>query len=658
MNYKLLTPLEIPEVQEGTAPSAGFVKLGISDKKLTLSFSDSTVKQLDANLVASVAGKTGIVTLDKSDVGLSNVDNTSDTNKPISTATQEALNSKISSNPAIVAGTFSKITYDSKGLILSGQSLSASDIPTLNQNTTGTSSNVTGVVSILNGGTGATTSGQALSNLGAYPASNPSGYTSNTGTVTSVNATSPLVSSGGTTPSLSIPAATSNLNGYMSAVDKTKLDGVEAGAQVNAVTSVAGKTGVITLAKADVGLSNVDNSADSAKNVATAATLTTARTINGVSFDGSANITISDSTKQPLDADLTAIAALIGTSGLLRKTAGDTWTLDTSSYVTSSGVTSVSGTAPIVSSGGSTPAISISAATTSAAGSMSSADKTKLDGIAIGATANTGTVTSVGGTGTVSGLTLSGTVTGSGNLTLGGTLSLTSGNVTTALGYTPYNSTNPAGYITSSASITGTSANVTGTVAVANGGTGLTSSGPSGNVLTSNGTGWISSPAAGGLTILTYDNRATLRSTNGPSTSVAIVESLGVFTWTSGSIEIDDDETCFASSTGRWLLSAMSFDLFLANSQPQPETKILFGSVVSTATSLASSSAITFTTTLIDTNIQDGVIVNPSIALDNRLSFHARVSSVNTIEIKVNNPSATSAVLINPTTWYIKVVKA
>lgn len=48
-----------------------------------------------------------------------------------------------------------------------------------------------------------------------------------------------------------------------------------------------------------------------------------------------------------------------------------------------------------------------------------------------------GTVTSVSGTGTVSGLTLSGTVTTSGSLTLGGTLSLTSSNVTTALGYTP-----------------------------------------------------------------------------------------------------------------------------------------------------------------------------------------------------------------------------
>jgi len=39
-------------------------------------------------------------------------------------------------------------------------------------------------------------------------------------------------------------------------------------------------------------------------------------------------------TYQPLDGDLTAIAALAGTSGLLKKTAANTWTLDTSTYLT------------------------------------------------------------------------------------------------------------------------------------------------------------------------------------------------------------------------------------------------------------------------------------------------------------------------------------
>jgi len=59
-------------------------------------------------------------------------------------------------------------------------------------------------------------------------------------------------------------------------------------------------------------------------------------------------------------------------------------------------------------------------------------------------TGGTGTVTSVSGTGTVSGLSLSGTVTTSGNLTLGGSLSLTSGNVTGALGYTPLSTSGQA----------------------------------------------------------------------------------------------------------------------------------------------------------------------------------------------------------------------
>lgn len=44
--------------------------------------------------VISVNGQTGAVTLDQADVGLGNVDNTSDANKPISTATQTALNAK------------------------------------------------------------------------------------------------------------------------------------------------------------------------------------------------------------------------------------------------------------------------------------------------------------------------------------------------------------------------------------------------------------------------------------------------------------------------------------------------------------------------------------------------------------------------------------
>lgn len=77
---------------------------------------DGTISEpkLDANVqtklnsiapVTSVNGQTGDVVLDKSDVGLGNVDNTSDANKPISTATQTALNAKANTSTVINSGT-------------------------------------------------------------------------------------------------------------------------------------------------------------------------------------------------------------------------------------------------------------------------------------------------------------------------------------------------------------------------------------------------------------------------------------------------------------------------------------------------------------------------------------------------------------------------
>ena len=51
--------------------------------------------------VTSVASKTGDVTLVKADVGLTNVDNTSDANKPVSSATQTALNAKAADSAVV-----------------------------------------------------------------------------------------------------------------------------------------------------------------------------------------------------------------------------------------------------------------------------------------------------------------------------------------------------------------------------------------------------------------------------------------------------------------------------------------------------------------------------------------------------------------------------
>lgn len=61
--------------------------------------------------------------------------------------------------------------------------------------------------------------------------------------------------------------ATSSADGLMSAADKSKLDGIGAGSNVK---SVNGKTGAVSLSKADVGLGNVDNTKDADKPISTA----------------------------------------------------------------------------------------------------------------------------------------------------------------------------------------------------------------------------------------------------------------------------------------------------------------------------------------------------------------------------------------------------
>ena len=151
-----------------------------------------------------------------------------------------------------------------------------------------------------------------------------------------------------------------------------------------------------TLDKTAVGLGNVDNTSDVTKNSASA-TLTN-KTISGASntlsniAQSSITSLVSDlAGKQPLDGDLTAIAALAGTSGFLKKTAVDTWTLDTSTYylasnpsgyttntgtVTTASIVTANGFSGSVATASTTPAITLTLqnATTSQSGQLTSTD--------------------------------------------------------------------------------------------------------------------------------------------------------------------------------------------------------------------------------------------------------------------------------------------
>jgi hypothetical protein len=82
----------------------------------------------------------------------------------------------------------------------------AADIPTLNQNTTGTASNVTGTVAIANGGTGSTTAANALTALGAVAKAGDT-MTGALGFIAGSASTPSLFASGDTNTGIFFPAA-------------------------------------------------------------------------------------------------------------------------------------------------------------------------------------------------------------------------------------------------------------------------------------------------------------------------------------------------------------------------------------------------------------------------------------------------------------------
>lgn len=143
-----------------------------------------------------------------------------------------------------------------------------------------------------------------------------------------------------------------------------------------AVDSVAGKTGVVTLNKTDVGLNNVDNTSDISKNVLSATKLTNSRTISitgdiswSVSFDGTGNST-----------GLGTLANTGVTAGTYKSV-----TVDSKGRVTNGtnpttlggyGITDATPSSHVGSGGN-----SHSVATTSSNGFMSSSDKSKLDSL-------------------------------------------------------------------------------------------------------------------------------------------------------------------------------------------------------------------------------------------------------------------------------------
>jgi len=70
--------------------------------------------------------------------------------------------------------------------------------------------------------------------------------------------------------------------------------------------------------------------------------------------------------------------------------------------------------------------------------------------------------------------------------------------------------------------------------------------------------------SATSLNKVSYTDRATLRSTISEVDDSTMIDGLGLFMWVNSKDEPDDDETCFTTATGQWLLQAPAWDLIEA----------------------------------------------------------------------------------------------
>lgn len=214
------------------------------------------------------------------------------------------------------------------------------------------------------------------------------------------------------------------------------------------------------------------------------------------------------------------------------------------------------------------------------------------------------------------------------------------------------------------------------------------------------------------IKVYAYEDRNELRLLNVNQDAQVCIEGLGYFVFYAGSDEPDDDESCFATTTGKWLLEAAHWDLVSAWQLPDNDArdtfdedepsritdsynsmfnanftnsfntafdasfntafdasftnKILSGSATCSITTVAAGTFVTFTGTVTGAVVGDRVIVNPPTQLGAttvdtvNLSYYAWVSSANTVTIIIINShinSCTTNTLIR-TSWPITVIKS
>jgi hypothetical protein len=157
-----------------------------------------------------------------------------------------------------------------------------------------------------------------------------------------------------------------------------------------------------------------------------------------------------------------------------------------------------------------------------------------------------------------------------------------------------------------------------------------------------------------GVTVYEYENRGQLRTATPTQGAQALVRGVGLFIWVSGDTSLDDDETCFATASGRWLLEAIGWDF--VDSQLPYVPKVLTQTFPNTITSINANTSVSFVVTLMGLTAGTPVTVNFLGTLPARGTITAYSVINNQVTVVVSNTSETSSITIPTGNWVVSAL--